>query len=255
MKRRLAAIFCADVAGYARLMSTDEDGTLCLLNAHREIMDRQITQHGGRTANTAGDSIVAEFPSAVDAVRCAIDIQERLAALNEDIPKERRVIFRIGVHVGEIMVRSAHGMSRYVGDAPDPFVDGWLRTGDLGYLSDGELFVTGRSKEVIISLGHNYHPEDIERAASAVPGAAPGGCVAFNVPGAKEGEFAIVVEATIDAADDLAARIRQAVAVNVGVAPRFVEVVPVGSVPRTANGKLRRIDARDAFVRGDLADT
>src|SRR5215217_7374698 len=106
MKRRLAAIFCADVAGYARLMSTDEDGTLCLLNAHREIMDRQITQHGGRTANTAGDSIVAEFPSAVDAVRCAIDIQERLAALNEDIPKERRVIFRIGVHVGEIMVRN-----------------------------------------------------------------------------------------------------------------------------------------------------
>jgi class 3 adenylate cyclase/DNA-binding MarR family transcriptional regulator len=106
MKRRLAAIFCADVAGYARLMSTDEDGTLCLLNANREIIDRQITQHGGRTANTAGDSVVAEFPSAVDAVRCAIDIQERLAAINEDIPKERRVIFRIGVHVGEVMIRN-----------------------------------------------------------------------------------------------------------------------------------------------------
>jgi adenylate cyclase len=105
-KRRLAAIFCADVAGYARLMSTDEAGTLCLLSAHREIMDRQITQHDGRTANTAGDSIVAEFPSAVDAVRCAIDIQERIAAVNEDYPEERRVIFRIGVHVGEVMIRN-----------------------------------------------------------------------------------------------------------------------------------------------------
>jgi adenylate cyclase len=106
IKRRLAAIFCADVAGYARLMSTDEAGTLWLLNAHREIMDRQITQHGGRTANTAGDSIVAEFSSAVDAARCAIDIQERIAAVNDDIPKERRIIFRIGVHVGEVMIRN-----------------------------------------------------------------------------------------------------------------------------------------------------
>jgi class 3 adenylate cyclase/DNA-binding MarR family transcriptional regulator len=106
IERRLVAIFCADVAGYARLMSTDEAGTLSLLGAHREIIDRQITQHRGRTANTAGDSIVAEFPSAVSAVRCAIDVQERIAAINEDLPKERRVIFRIGVHVGEVMIRN-----------------------------------------------------------------------------------------------------------------------------------------------------
>ena len=106
IERRLAAIFCADVAGYARLMSTDEAGTLSLLGAHREIIDRQITQHRGRTANTAGDSIVAEFPSAVSAVRCAIDVQERIAAINEDLPKARRVIFRIGVHVGEVMIRN-----------------------------------------------------------------------------------------------------------------------------------------------------
>jgi adenylate cyclase len=105
-KRRLAAIFCADVASYARLMSADEVGTLDLLNARREIMARQITQHGGRTANTAGDSIVAEFSSVVDAVRCAIDVQERIAAVNEDVPRERQVIFRIGVHVGEVMIRN-----------------------------------------------------------------------------------------------------------------------------------------------------
>lgn len=106
IKRRLAAIFCADVAAYARLMSVDETGTLFLLNAHSEVLDRQITQHGGRTANTAGDSIVAEFPSAVDAVRCALDVQERIAAVNEDVPQERRVVFRIGVHVGEVMIRN-----------------------------------------------------------------------------------------------------------------------------------------------------
>jgi adenylate cyclase len=105
IQRRLAAIFYADVAGYVRLMNADEVGTLCLLNSHREIMDRQITQHGGRTANTAGDSILAEFPSTVDAVQCAVGIQERIAAVNEEISEERRVIFRIGVHVGEIMIR------------------------------------------------------------------------------------------------------------------------------------------------------
>jgi class 3 adenylate cyclase/DNA-binding MarR family transcriptional regulator len=100
--RRLAAIFCADVAAYAKLMKADEAGTLCLLNAYREVIDRQITQHSGRIANTAGDSILAEFPSAVDATRCAMGIQERVAALNEDVPEERRVVFRIGIHVGEV---------------------------------------------------------------------------------------------------------------------------------------------------------
>jgi adenylate cyclase len=105
VQRRLAAIFCADVAGYSRLMNVDEGGTLRLLTAHREITDREIEQCGGRIANTAGDSILAEFPSAVDALQCALDIQERLAAVNHEIPEERRVSFRIGLHVGEAMVR------------------------------------------------------------------------------------------------------------------------------------------------------
>ena len=105
VRRRLAAIFCADVAGYTRLMNADEAGTLRLLTSHRRITDRLIAHHGGRIANTAGDSIVAEFPSAVDALQCAIEIQERIAAVHEEVSEERRVIFRIGLHVGEIMVR------------------------------------------------------------------------------------------------------------------------------------------------------
>jgi len=105
VQRRLAAIFCAYVAGYARLMNADEAGTLRTLASHREITDRLIPQHGGRIANTAGDSILAEFPSAVDALQCALGIQERIAAVHENIPEERRVMFRIGLHVGEAMVR------------------------------------------------------------------------------------------------------------------------------------------------------
>jgi adenylate cyclase len=105
VQRRLAAIFCADVAGYTRLMNADERGTLRLLSSHREVTDRLISQHGGRIANTAGDSILAEFPSAVDALQCAIGIQERIAIVHEQVPEDRRVRFRIGVHVGEAMVR------------------------------------------------------------------------------------------------------------------------------------------------------
>jgi class 3 adenylate cyclase/DNA-binding MarR family transcriptional regulator len=104
-QRRLAAFLCADVAGYTRLMAADERATLRLLAAHREITDREISQHGGRIANTAGDSILAEFPSATDAVQCALTIQERVADVNDAVPEERRVMFRIGVHVGEAMVR------------------------------------------------------------------------------------------------------------------------------------------------------
>ena len=79
VERRLAAIFAADAAGYSRLMSQDDAGTLRALAAAREVMDRLIRDHAGRIANTAGDSLLAEFPSAVDAVQCAVAVQEKLA--------------------------------------------------------------------------------------------------------------------------------------------------------------------------------
>ena len=103
--RRLAAIFAADVEGYSRLMGVDEVGTLRTLTAHREIMDRLIGEHGGRIANTAGDSVLAEFPSVVDAVQAAVEIQEALRTANEALPEDRQVRFRIGVHVGDVMVK------------------------------------------------------------------------------------------------------------------------------------------------------
>jgi adenylate cyclase len=97
IERKLAAIFAADVAGYSRLMGQDEAGTMRALTAHREVMDRLIAQHRGRIANTAGDSVLAEFPSVVDAVRCAVEVQEQLQEKNEGIREEKRMRFRIGV--------------------------------------------------------------------------------------------------------------------------------------------------------------
>jgi adenylate cyclase len=101
----LAAIFAADVAGYSRLMSQDEVGTLRTLTAHREVMDRLIAEHGGRIVNTAGDSVLAEFPSAVDAVQCAVAVQKVLSELNPGTDPDKALRFRIGVHVGDVMVR------------------------------------------------------------------------------------------------------------------------------------------------------
>jgi adenylate cyclase len=105
VERKLAAIFAADVEGYSRLMGLDEVGTLRTLTAYRVIIDRLIASHRGRIFNTAGDSLVADFASAVDAVRCAIAVQEAIAKENADRPAGEQMRFRIGIHVGDITVQ------------------------------------------------------------------------------------------------------------------------------------------------------
>ena len=104
--RRLVAVFTADVEGYSRLMGADEVGTLKGLTERRAILDRLIDEHRGRIANTAGDSILAEFGSAVDAVSCAVDAQAALAEANSSLAPDDRINFRIGVHIGDVMVRA-----------------------------------------------------------------------------------------------------------------------------------------------------
>jgi TolB-like protein/class 3 adenylate cyclase len=104
-ERRLVAIFAADVAGYSRLMAADEVGTLLDLTQRRGILDGLIVSHHGRIANTAGDSVLAEFGSAVDAVTCAVAAQEVLAEVNAGASSDRHMNFRIGVHVGDVMVK------------------------------------------------------------------------------------------------------------------------------------------------------
>ena len=106
VSRRLVAVFAADVEGYSRLMGADEVGTLKGLTERRAILDRFIGDHRGRIANTAGDSVLAEFGSAVDAVQCAVEAQAALAEANSNLPPDRRISFRIGVHIGDEMVRA-----------------------------------------------------------------------------------------------------------------------------------------------------
>jgi TolB-like protein/class 3 adenylate cyclase len=102
--RRLAAIFAGDIAGYSRLMGSDEEGTLRQLKAHRkELVDPKITEHRGRIVKTTGDGMLVEFVSVVDAVRCAVDIQRGMAERNADVPAARRIEFRIGINVGDII--------------------------------------------------------------------------------------------------------------------------------------------------------
>jgi len=106
VSRRLVAVFAADVEGYSRLMSADEVGTLKGLTDRRAILDKLIGDHRGRIANTAGDSVLAEFGSAVDAVQCAVDAQTALADANVGVPPDKRINFRIGIHISDVMVRA-----------------------------------------------------------------------------------------------------------------------------------------------------
>jgi adenylate cyclase len=105
MERRLSAILAADVVGYSRLMGLDEAGTLSALKAHRrEMADGKIAEHRGRIVKLTGDGMLVEFPSVVNAVACAAEIQRRMRERNADVPADRRIEFRIGVHLGDIIV-------------------------------------------------------------------------------------------------------------------------------------------------------
>jgi len=102
-KRKLTAILSADVKGYSRLMGEDEEGTIRTLNAHKGTMTGFIQHHRGRVVGTAGDSVLAEFASVVDAVRCALEIQKELKTRNAELPENRRMEFRIGINLGDVV--------------------------------------------------------------------------------------------------------------------------------------------------------
>src|SRR5438128_10253985 len=112
--RRLAAILAADVAGYSRLMGADEEGTLERLKAvRRQLIDPKITEHHGRIVKTTGDGMLVEFASIVDAVRCAAEVQRGMLEREPELPDERRIKFRIGINLGDV-----------IADADDIFGDG-----------------------------------------------------------------------------------------------------------------------------------
>ena len=104
VRRKLAAILSADVKGYSRLMGEDEEGTVRTLAACREVISGFIRKKRGRVVDSPGDNMLAEFGSVVDAVRCAVEIQEALSARNIGLPENRRMEFRIGINLGDVIV-------------------------------------------------------------------------------------------------------------------------------------------------------
>src|SRR5215468_6651427 len=102
--RRLAAIVAADVAGYSRLMGLDEVGTARTLREHLAVANALVAKHGGRLVKTTGDGVLLEFPSVVDAVECAVAVQAVMAERNQAIPEDRRMLFRIGINLGDILI-------------------------------------------------------------------------------------------------------------------------------------------------------
>src|SRR5437588_7661608 len=107
--RRLTAILAADVAGYSRLMGADEEGTHARLKVHlAQLIEPKIEEHRGYTVKNTGDGLLAEFPSVVDAARCAVEIQRGMAERDAETPEDKRITFRIGVNLGDVIVEERH---------------------------------------------------------------------------------------------------------------------------------------------------
>src|SRR6476659_22534 len=138
VERRLTAILAADVAGYSRLMGADEEGTLALLKAHRRaLVDLAITEHRGRIVKTTGDGILVEFSSVVDALRCAVEVQRGMATRNAEVPQDKRIEFRIGIHQCDVVIEGG-----------DIFGDGVNVAARLENLAKpGGICVSGRVQE------------------------------------------------------------------------------------------------------------
>ena len=150
--RKLAAIVAADVVGYSRLTGLDEEGTLRALRAHRsEFIDQMITDHAGRIANTAGDSLLVEFASVVDAVRCAVALQTGMAARNTDIDSDRQIRFRIGINIGDVIAQGDDILGDGVNIAAR--LEGLSEPGGILMSDDAYRQVRARIKDDFVSGG------------------------------------------------------------------------------------------------------
>jgi acyl-CoA synthetase (AMP-forming)/AMP-acid ligase II len=159
--------------------------------------------------------------------------------------------------IGEIAVRGDCVMHGYLPGTEGEIAktaDGWLLTGDLGYLADGELFVVGRKKDVIIRAGRNYYPQDIEDAACRVEGVRAGRAVAFAVPGVEGERMVVAVECRDPGAraDQVGSRVRQAVFDGVRLVPDEVVILPSHALPLTTSGKPMRPEVRRLYLAGSL---
>ena len=160
-------------------------------------------------------------------------------------------------HVGTIIARGPSVMQGYFEDpvaTAETLRDGWLHTGDIGYMANGQLYVCGRTKELIIRQGRKYHPPDLESAIAGVPGVRPSGVVVFGINRLSAGdEVVAVLEARAStAADDVVDQVRRRVRETAGLELDRVVIAPPGTIPRTTSGKVRRAETRDRLEAGTL---
>jgi adenylate cyclase len=140
--RRLAAIVAADVAGYSRLMGLDEAGTAKALQEHRAAIDPIVARFGGRIVKTTGDGVLLEFPSIVAAVECAVDVQKAMAERNKDVPEDRRMLFRLGINLGDVLIQGDDILGDGVNVAAR--LEGMAEPGGICVSDDVYRHVTGK---------------------------------------------------------------------------------------------------------------
>src|SRR2546427_685003 len=151
-ERRLSAVLAADVAGYSRLVGIDEEGTLARLRSLRvELIDPAIAAHRGRIIKTTGDGILVEFPSVVDAARCALDVQRGMERHNAEIAADRRIAFRIGIHLGDVVVDGADLLGDAVNIAAR--LEGIAEPGGISLSEDSWRQVRDKLPEAFVDLG------------------------------------------------------------------------------------------------------
>ena len=187
----------------------------------------------------------------------------RLVSCGRAFPDhEVRIVDDAGVevperHVGAIIARGPSVMQGYFEDpaaTAETLRDGWLHTGDIGYMAGGELFVCGRTKDLIIRQGRKYHPPDLESAIAGLPGLRPSGVVVFGISRlSAPDEVVAVLEARASAAaDDVVDQVRRRVRETAGLELDRVVIAPPGTIPRTTSGKVRRAETRDRLEAGTL---
>ena len=151
VERRLAAVLAADVAGYSRLMGTDEVGTARTLREHRKVTDALVAKHGGRLVKTTGDGVLLEFPSVVDAVEYAVAVQAVMAERNQGVPEERRMLYRIGINLGDILIEGDDILGEGVNVAAR--LEGIAEPGSICISASAYDQVSGRVSVEFIDLG------------------------------------------------------------------------------------------------------
>jgi fatty-acyl-CoA synthase len=209
-------------------------------------IDAESLKQGSANPATENNGAASEI------VSCGVPFPDhQVAIVNEEgvILPEREI--------GEIIVKGpsvTKGYFRNPEATATTWRDGWLRTGDLGYLADGELFICGRSKELIIIRGANFYPQDIELAARDLPGVKRGNVAAFGVNESREERLVILAEADVREGETLRRAIATRIQEAFGLDVHRVTLVPVGTLLRTTSGKLQRRKMKQLYEQGEIPE-